>query len=283
MWLLFICAFLITPCITFSGWKNDRDYKGQVERMEERFPSQSGRVVEVARTFFNRDGQPIKRQLWAEFEGVPRGNTASVITHIQEGETSWSMIQEEDAVRPSGISFSRPTETHGRIEGFVSYIEDGEFSQLHLRYFDSCGQVTQEFSYLSYPPFLLQKDMSNHYATDCQLTETNTVYPGRTREVTKYDALRRPVQTIRYELSDTLINKEVFKYNSQGDRVAERIFLPDATVNRETLIEYEYDAVGNWTKRAAKVLIENGQPIEGQVGIVFRSFEYFDPTTTNEK
>lgn len=283
MWLLFICAFLITPSIAYAGWKSDRGHKGQVKRVEERFPSQGGRVVEVARTFFNRDGQPIKRQLWAEFEGVPRGNTASVITHIQEGETSWSMVQEEDAVRPSGISFSRPTETHGRIEGFVLYIKDGVFSQLHLRYFDSCGEITQDFSYLSYPPFLFQKEMTNHYATDCQLTETDIVYRGRTRAVTKYDTLGRPVETMWYELSGTPIQEEIFKYNSQGDLVEEEILLPERVVKRKVAIEYQYDAVGNWIKRTSKVLIENGQPVEGQVGMIFRSFMYFDPTTLDDK
>ena len=281
--LLLICAFLIVSSVTLAGWKGDGLYRGQVKSLEERFPSQGGRVVMVARTFFDREARQVKIEHWTEFGGIPRGNTVFLTTHTQDGITRWSVSQEEGAARPSGILFTRPTGTQGRIEVSVSYRADGEFSQLQLRHFDRCGGVTQDISYLSYSPFVLQKDVSNSYATDCKLANTDTIFRDRNRAVTQYDSQGRPMETTRYDLSGSLIERETFQYNSHDDEVGSTIVSSDGTVETKSMVEYEYDSMGNWVKKTSKVLIRDGRSVEEQAGLITRSFEYFPLSTSPDE
>jgi hypothetical protein len=274
--LLLIGAVLILPSGSLAEWKGDGLYKGQVKSIEQRVPGQDGTVVTVSRVLLDREGRVVEVQNWTEFGGVRRGDKSTfVTTYSLQGEARWSTSHAEGVARPIGLSFSWSSGAAGRIEMSVSYREDGVFSQMHLKQFDRCDEVTQDINYLAYSPFLLQKDVRNNYVSDCQLAETDATYRNGSRTVTRYDAKGRPVEAVRYDVNGTLSERETLSYNGQGDLILSRTISSDGKIGAIRTVEYEYDPIGNWIKRTSKTLVPNSaSPVE-QTDIFSRSFEYF--------
>jgi TonB family protein len=74
----------------------------------------------------------------------------------------------------------------------------------------------------------------------------------------------------------SLTGKEVYKYDDKGNIVEMTLFNTDGSVMSKEVYQYEFDAMGNWTKMVSSVaIIENGKLTFEPTEVTYRSISYF--------
>jgi protein TonB len=73
-----------------------------------------------------------------------------------------------------------------------------------------------------------------------------------------------------------LTGKEVYKYDDRGNIIEMTLFNADGSVLSKEVYQYEFDAMGNWTKMVASVaVLENGRLTFEPTEVTYRSISYF--------
>ena len=73
-----------------------------------------------------------------------------------------------------------------------------------------------------------------------------------------------------------LTGREVYKYDERGNIVEMTLLNADASVMTKERYEYEFDAMGNWTKMVTSVaLVENGETKFEPTEVTYRFISYF--------
>ncbi len=73
-----------------------------------------------------------------------------------------------------------------------------------------------------------------------------------------------------------LTGKEVYKYDDKGNIVEMTLFNTDGSLLSKEVYQYEFDAMGNWTKMITSVaVIENGKLNFEPTEVTYRSLSYF--------
>src|SRR5437764_8609452 len=81
-----------------------------------------------------------------------------------------------------------------------------------------------------------------------------------------------------------LTGKEVYKYDDKGNIVEMTLFNADGSVMTKEVYQYEFDAMGNWTKMVTSVaIIENGKLSYEPTEITYRSLSYYLEDTVAKK
>ncbi|MGI9105031.1 MAG: TonB family protein [Pyrinomonadaceae bacterium] len=81
-----------------------------------------------------------------------------------------------------------------------------------------------------------------------------------------------------------LTGKEVYKYDDRGNIVEMTLFNADSSVLSKERYEYEFDALGNWTKMTTSVaVIENGQMSFEPTEVTYRIIAYYLEDATSGK
>ncbi|MFL6230185.1 MAG: hypothetical protein ACJ741_15545, partial [Pyrinomonadaceae bacterium] len=80
-------------------------------------------------------------------------------------------------------------------------------------------------------------------------------------ETATYDMKGTKIDTAYFlAAGGALTGKEVYKYDERGDIVEMTLFNADGSVMSKEKYDYDFDAVGNWTKMLTSVaVIENGK------------------------
>ncbi|MDQ3135801.1 MAG: TonB family protein, partial [Acidobacteriota bacterium] len=82
----------------------------------------------------------------------------------------------------------------------------------------------------------------------------------------------------------SLTGKEVYKYDEKGNIVEMTLFNEDGSVLSKEKYEYDFDAVGNWTKMTTAVaVIENGQMSFEPTEATYRVIAYYLEDATAKK
>ncbi len=74
----------------------------------------------------------------------------------------------------------------------------------------------------------------------------------------------------------SLTGKEVYKYDAKGNIIEMTLFNTDNSILSKEVYQYEFDAMGNWTKMITSVaVIENGKLNFEPTEVTYRSISYF--------
>jgi protein TonB len=104
-------------------------------------------------------------------------------------------------------------------------------------------------------------------------------------ETATYDMKGAKIDTAYFlGASGSLTGKEVYKYDDRGNIVEMTLFNTDGSVMSREKYEYEFDAMGNWTKMTTSVaVIENGQMSFEPTEVTYRIIAYYMEDATAKK
>ncbi|MDT7604587.1 MAG: periplasmic protein TonB [Acidobacteriota bacterium] len=84
--------------------------------------------------------------------------------------------------------------------------------------------------------------------------------------------------------SGALTGREVYKYDEKGNIVEMTLFNADGSVMSKEKYDYEFDAMGNWTKMLSSVaVIENGKMSFEPTEVTFRFISYYLEDSVTKK
>ena len=101
--------------------------------------------------------------------------------------------------------------------------------------------------------------------------------PRTLLETATYDMRGAKIDTAYFpSAGGALTGREVYKYDDRGNIVEMTLFQADGSVLSKETYEYEFDAVGNWTKMTTKVAVfENGNLSFEPSEVTYRSIAYY--------
>ena len=104
-------------------------------------------------------------------------------------------------------------------------------------------------------------------------------------ETATYDAKGAKIDTAYFlGAGGALTGKEVYQYDDKGNIVEMTLFNTDGSVLSKEKYEYEFDAMGNWTKMTTSVaVIENGQMSFEPTEVTYRIIAYYLEDATARK
>jgi protein TonB len=104
-------------------------------------------------------------------------------------------------------------------------------------------------------------------------------------ETATYDMKGAKIDTAYFlGAGGALTGKEVYKYDDKGNIVEMTLFNTDGSVLSKEKYDYEFDAMGNWTKMTTSVaVIENGQMSFEPTEVTYRIIAYYLEDATAKK
>jgi protein TonB len=104
-------------------------------------------------------------------------------------------------------------------------------------------------------------------------------------ETATYDMKGAKIDTAYFlGAGGSLTGKEVYKYDDRGNIVEMTLFNTDGSVLSKEKYEYEFDAMGNWTRMTTSVaVIENGQMSFEPTEVTYRIIAYYLEDATARK
>jgi TonB family protein len=104
-------------------------------------------------------------------------------------------------------------------------------------------------------------------------------------ETATYDMKGTKIDTAYFlGAGGSLTGKEVYKYDDRGNIVEMTLFNTDGSVLSKEKYDYEFDAMGNWTKMTTSVaVIENGQMSFEPAEVTYRIIAYYLEDATAKK
>jgi protein TonB len=104
-------------------------------------------------------------------------------------------------------------------------------------------------------------------------------------ETATYDMKGTKIDTAYFlSAGGSLSGKEVYKYDDRGNIVEMTLFNTDGSVLSKEKYEYEFDAMGNWTRMTTSVaVIENGQMSFEPTEVTYRIIAYYLEDATAKK
>ncbi|HEX8457730.1 MAG TPA: energy transducer TonB [Pyrinomonadaceae bacterium] len=104
-------------------------------------------------------------------------------------------------------------------------------------------------------------------------------------ETATYDMKGAKIDTAYFlGASGSLTGKEVYKYDDRGNIVEMTLFNTDGSVLSKEKYDYEFDAMGNWTRMTTSVaVIENGQMSFEPTEVTYRIIAYYLEDNTAKK
>ena len=104
-------------------------------------------------------------------------------------------------------------------------------------------------------------------------------------ETATYDMKGAKIDTAYFlGAGGSLTGKEVYKYDDRGNIVEMTLFNTDGSVLSKERYDYEFDAMGNWTKMTTAVaVIENGQMSFEPTEVTYRVIAYYLEDATARK
>ena len=99
----------------------------------------------------------------------------------------------------------------------------------------------------------------------------------KTLETATYDMKGAKIDNAYFlAAGGALTGREVYKYDERGDIVEMTLLNADGSVMTKERYEYEFDAMGNWTKMLTSVaLVENGETKFEPTEVTYRFISYF--------
>src|SRR5205085_382128 len=104
-------------------------------------------------------------------------------------------------------------------------------------------------------------------------------------ETATYDMKGAKIDNAYYlAAGGALTGREVYKYDDKGNIIEMTLFNADGSVMTKEVYQYEFDAMGNWTKMVTSVaIIENGKLNFEPTEVTYRSISYYLEETVAKK
>src|ERR1041384_5292709 len=104
-------------------------------------------------------------------------------------------------------------------------------------------------------------------------------------ETATYDMKGAKIDNAYYlAAGGALTGREVYKYDDKGNIVEMTLYNADGSVMSKEVYQYEFDAMGNWTKMVTSVaIIENSKLSYEPTEITYRSISYYLEDTVAKK
>ena len=173
-------------------------------------------------------------------------------------------VIEEQTVEPDGHVLYRKLyrygfDEQGRQVAMVAATHEGELALAEFSLYDDRGVLWEELSFTGNG--VVEKSL---YDIRGKLVYMVRYYQGRlVLEAThRHGPLGRLKESRFYAGDGTLMRKDFYRYNDAGQRVEQQSEFARGTHLRKSVVTYEFDHMGNWTKETVQRWIERNGVLE---------------------
>jgi len=191
---------------------------------------------------FDRDGRLTKVELF------PTQETDSAQYRLSYDDAG--RVTEEQTIKPDGHVLYKKIyrygfDEQGRQVAMIAATDDGEFAHAEFNLYDEGGVVTEDLAITGNGT--VEKSL---YDIRGKLVYLARYFQGRLvlESTHHHGPLGRLKESRFYSGDGTLMRKDVYRYNDAGLRIEQESEFFRSAHLRKSVVTYEFDAVGNWTK-----------------------------------
>jgi len=191
---------------------------------------------------FDRDGRLTKVELF------PTQETDSAQYRLSYDDAG--RVTEEQTIKPDGHVLYKKIyrygfDEQGRQVAMIAATDDGEFAHAEFNLYDEDGVVTEDLAITGNGT--VEKSL---YDIRGKLVYLARYFQGRLvlESTHHHGPLGRLKESRFYSGDGTLMRKDVYRYNDAGLRIEQESEFFRSAHLRKSVVTYEFDAVGNWTK-----------------------------------
>lgn len=159
-------------------------------------------------------------------------------------------VTEEDTVEPDGQVLYKKLyrygfDEQGRQVAMIAATDDGQLAQAEFSFYDDRGALAEEIALTGNGA--VEKSLYDIRGKQVYLAR---YFHGRlVLEATHhYGPLGRLKESRFYTGDGTLMRKDLYRYNEAGLRIEQQSEFSHHTALRKSIVSYEFDPAGNWTK-----------------------------------
>jgi len=191
---------------------------------------------------FDRDGRLTKVELF------PTQETDSVQYRLSYDAAG--RVTEEQTIKPDGHVLYKKIYRYGfdeqsRQVAMIAATDDGELAHAEFNLYDERGVVTEDLAITGNGT--VEKSL---YDIRGKLIYLARYFQGRLvlESTHHHGPLGRLKESRFYSGDGALMRKDVYRYNDAGLRIEQQSEFFRSAHLRKSVVTYEFDAVGNWTK-----------------------------------
>lgn len=191
---------------------------------------------------FDRDGRLRKVEL------LPTQESDSAQYHLSYDAAG--RVTEEQTVEPDGHVLYRKIyrygfDEQGRHIATIAATEDGQLAHAEFDLYDERGVLTEDLAITGNGT--VEKSL---YDIRGKLVYLARYFQGKLVLESTYHhgPLGRLKESRFYSGDGTLMRKDVYRYNDAGERIEQQSEFFRSMHLRKSVVTYEFDAAGNWTK-----------------------------------
>lgn len=213
---------------------------------------------------FDRDGRLTKVELF------PTQETDSAQYRLSYDDAG--RVTEEQTIKPDGHVLYKKIyrygfDEQGRQVAMIAATDDGEFAHAEFNLYDEDGVVTEDLAITGNGT--VEKSL---YDIRGKLVYLARYFQGRLvlESTHHHGPLGRLKESRFYSGDGTLMRKDVYRYNDAGLRIEQQSEFFRSAHLRKSVVTYEFDAVGNWTKETIQQWIEKNGALSLMEAVVSR-------------
>lgn len=213
---------------------------------------------------FDRDGRLTKVELF------PTQETDSAQYRLSYDDAG--RVTEEQTIKPDGHVLYKKIyrygfDEQGRQVAMIAATDDGEFAHAEFNLYDEDGVVTEDLAITGNGT--VEKSL---YDIRGKLVYLARYFQGRLvlESTHHHGPLGRLKESCFYSGDGTLMRKDVYRYNDVGLRIEQQSEFFRSAHLRKSVVTYEFDAVGNWTKETIQQWIEKNGALSLMEAVVSR-------------
>ena len=191
---------------------------------------------------FDRDGHLTKVELF------PTQETDSAQYRLFYDDAG--RVTEEQTIKPDGYVLYKKIyrygfDEQGRQVAMIAATDDGQLAHAEFNLYDERGVLTEDLAITGNGT--VEKSL---YDISGKLVYLARYFQGRLvlESTHHHGALGRLKESRFYSGDGTLMRKDVYRYNDAGLRIEQQSEFFRSAHLRKSVVTYEFDAVGNWTK-----------------------------------
>lgn len=191
---------------------------------------------------YDRDGRLTKVELF------PTQETDSVQYRLSYDDAG--RVTEEQTIKPDGHALYKKIyrygfDEQGRQVAMIAATDDGELAHAEFSLYDERGVVTEDLAITGNGT--VEKSL---YDIRGKLVYLARYFQGRLvlESTHHHGPLGRLKESRFYSGDGTLMRKDVYRYNDAGLRIEQQSEFFRSAHLRKSVVTYEFDTVGNWTK-----------------------------------
>lgn len=191
---------------------------------------------------FDRDGRLTKVELF------PTQESDSAQYHLSHDEAG--RVIEEQTIEPDGHLLYKKVyrygfDEQGRQVAMIAATDDGQLAHAEFSIYDERGLLSEDLAITGNGT--VEKSL---YDIRGKLVYLARYFQGRLvlESTHHHGPLGRLKESRFYSGDGTLMRKDVYRYNEAGQRIEQQSEFFRSVHLRKSVVTYEFDAAGNWTR-----------------------------------